>query len=417
MDEKHDAFLVFTQHGVERGIVGGTYTAVNTFGTLIPITRAHHHSTQGRAERQCTNHGKTYGGRHCHTELRIEDTGSTTHESYRHEHGHEHTGTRDNGHRYVAHRIFCSLVGRGVARIEFRLYGFHHHDRVVHHRTDGKHQGEQGQDVDRESGGCQTGECTDQRNDDRNRRDQRTLEVLKEEIHHKDYEDDRHDQRFYHIIYRSEEEVVGAHHRDKFRSCRQFLFHLFQFGGNTFVYFRCVRAGYLVDHECHGRLTVHLAVEAVTQCPQLDLGDIFQAQYRTVFLSPDDDVLEFFHALQTSAVFHCVLENVFRVFTQRTGRSLDILFSQYGSHIRRNQSVLGHSFGVQPDTHTVGIAQLHHIAYAFDTFDTWDNVDVEVVSEKCLVITSIGADKCVDLQETGLSLLGADTDTGYFGGQ
>ena len=166
MDEKHDAFLVFTQHGVERGIVGGTYTAVNTFGTLIPITRTHHHSTQGRAERQCTNHGKTYGGRHCHTELRIEDTGSTTHESYRHEHGHEHTGTRDNGHRYVAHRIFCSLVGRGVARIEFRLYGFHHHDRVVHHRTDGKHQGEQGQDVDRESGGCQTGECTDQRNDD-----------------------------------------------------------------------------------------------------------------------------------------------------------------------------------------------------------------------------------------------------------
>ena len=144
MDEKHDAFLVFAQYGIERGIVGCAYTTVNTFGTLVPIARAHHHGTQSRAECQCTDHGKTYGGRHCHTELRVENTGSTAHESYGYKHGHEHASTRDNGHCYVTHRIFRCLVRRGVARIEFRLYGFHHHDRVVHHRTDGKHQGKQG---------------------------------------------------------------------------------------------------------------------------------------------------------------------------------------------------------------------------------------------------------------------------------
>ena len=78
---------------------------------------------------------------------------------------------------------------------------------------------------------------------------------------------------------------------------------------------------------------------------------------------------------------------------------------------------MGHSFGVQPDTHTIGITQLHYVTYAFDTFDTWDDVDVEVVSEKGLVKSSVSADKCVDLQEAGLSFLSADTDTGYFSRQ
>ena len=70
--------------------------------------------------------------------------------------------------RYIAKRIadFRCLIGRGVTRVEFRLYGFYHYDRVIHYRTDGKHQGKQGQNVDRESGCGQTGECTDQRNDD-----------------------------------------------------------------------------------------------------------------------------------------------------------------------------------------------------------------------------------------------------------
>ncbi len=166
VNKEHDAFFVFAQHGIERGIVGCTYTSVETFGTLVSIARAHHHSTQGGAERQCTDHGKTYGGCHRHTELCVENTRSTTHESYRYEHGHEHTGTRDNGHRHVTHRIFRRLIGRGVTRVEFRLYGFYHYDRVIHYRTDGKHQGKQGQNVDRESGCGQTGECTDQRNDD-----------------------------------------------------------------------------------------------------------------------------------------------------------------------------------------------------------------------------------------------------------
>ena len=166
VNKEHDAFFVFAQHGIERGIVGCTYTSVETFGTLVSIARAHHHSTQGGAERQCTDHGKTYGGCHRHTELCVENTRSTAHESYRYEHGHEHTGTRDNGHRHVTHRIFRCLIGRGVTRIEFRLYGFYHYDRVIHYRTDGKHQGKQGQNVDRESGCGQTGECTDQRNDD-----------------------------------------------------------------------------------------------------------------------------------------------------------------------------------------------------------------------------------------------------------
>ena len=57
------------------------------------------------------------------------------------------TQVQEISHRHVTHRIFRRLIGRVVSGIKFRLYGFYHYDGVIHHRTDGKHQGKQGQDV------------------------------------------------------------------------------------------------------------------------------------------------------------------------------------------------------------------------------------------------------------------------------
>ena len=159
-DEEHDSFLIFTQYGIERGVVGSTYPSVDALGTLGSVRRAHHDGTQGGTQRQSRNHGDTYGSRHSDTELSIEHTRRASHKGYGNKHRHEDAGTGDDSHRHVAHRILGGEVGRLIAGIKLGLYRFHHYNGIVNHRTDSKYQGKQGQDVQTEPRSYQTGKRT-----------------------------------------------------------------------------------------------------------------------------------------------------------------------------------------------------------------------------------------------------------------
>lgn len=46
--------------------------------------------------------------------------------------------------RHVTHLHLSLLDRTRCNRIEFRLYGFYHYDRVIHYRTDGQDQGKTG---------------------------------------------------------------------------------------------------------------------------------------------------------------------------------------------------------------------------------------------------------------------------------
>ena len=55
------------------------------------------------------------GSCHGHTKLSIENSGCTSHESYRDEHCHKYAGTRNDRHGNIAHGIFSRLIGRLIA--------------------------------------------------------------------------------------------------------------------------------------------------------------------------------------------------------------------------------------------------------------------------------------------------------------
>ena len=310
MDEEHHTFLIFAQHGVERSIVCRTHPSVDALRTLRAVRRAHHDGTQGRAKRQCRNHGDAHRRCHRDTELRIEHARSTAHKRHGDKHRHEHAGTRDDGHRHIAHRILRGKVGGLVSGIELGLHRLHHHDGIVHHRTDGKHQRKQRQDIEAEPRSHQTGKRADQRHDNGNGGYERTLEVLQEEIHHQDYQDNGNDQCLHHIVYGSEEEVVGTHHRHKFRPFGQAFLHLLYLCRNLLVDGGCVGARRLEHHEKHRRLAVHLTAETIGQRTQLHIRHVLQTEHGTVALRAYHRVLELLHTLQTSAILHRKLEHV-----------------------------------------------------------------------------------------------------------
>ena len=221
VDERHHAFLIFGQQGGIRRIISVAHDGVDVVLAFVAAGRPHPHGTQGRAERQGVQAGDTHGHGHRDPELRVEDTGGAAHEGHGDEHGHEHERTGDYGHRHVREGILRGQVGRLVAGIELRLHGLDHDDGVIHHRTDDQHEGEQRQDVDAEPGYLHGCERTHEGHDDGDGRDDRTLEVLQEEVHHENHQDDGDDQGLDHLMDGGEQEVVGTHHGHEFRAFRQ----------------------------------------------------------------------------------------------------------------------------------------------------------------------------------------------------
>ena len=117
---------------------------------------------------------------------------------------------------------------------------------------------------------------------------------------------------------------------------------------------RGVRTGGLEDHRADARMAVGVALVGIGFAAQLDVGDVFQAQDRTVGLCESSTISpNSSGVIVTSAVLHRVLERVLRVFTQRTGCRLDVLLGEGRRYVRRDELVLGHHVGLEPDTHRV----------------------------------------------------------------
>ena len=112
--------------------------------------------------------------------------------------GHEHRGQdqrdRDDGTRDLLHGLEGRLLRR-QAMLDVVDHRFDHHDGIVHHDTDGQHQAEHREGVDREAEQRKHREGRDERNRHRQQRDQRRPPVLQEEEHHQDDQYHRLEQR------------------------------------------------------------------------------------------------------------------------------------------------------------------------------------------------------------------------------
>ena len=179
----------------------------------------------------------------------VELTAGATHEGHGDEYGHEHERTGDNGHGHVAHGILGGQIGTLVAGIKLGLDSLHHHNGIVHHRTDGQHQGKEGEQVEREARNHKAGKRTHQRHDDGNGRNEGGLEVLKEEVYDQYHQDDGYDKGLLHIGDGCQQEVVGAHHLLELQALGQVLAQFLQLGGDAVVGLLGVRTCQLETEE------------------------------------------------------------------------------------------------------------------------------------------------------------------------
>ena len=160
-------------------------------------------------------------------------------------------------------------------------------------------------------------------------------------------------------------------------------------------------------------MSVGVAFVGVGLAAEFDVGDILQIEDFTVGQSRDDDLSELLGGHQTALVFHRVLERVVRVLAQRTRGRFDVLLGQHAGNVRRDEFVLGHHVGLQPDAHRVVGTQRESLADALNTQDARFDVDLGVVREERLVVGVVGTVQREDLHHGGLTLHGRNADLRY----
>ena len=107
--------------------------------------------TQCRAQRQSVQCGETDSDSHRQTELPVEYTCRTTHETYRDEYRHHDQRNRNDGTTQFTHGVDGSGTGRFIPLVQLRMDTFDDDDGVVDHYRNGKHHGRKGQQVDTEA--------------------------------------------------------------------------------------------------------------------------------------------------------------------------------------------------------------------------------------------------------------------------
>ena len=358
--------------------------------------------------------------------MRIEDAGCAASEADGDEHRHEDEGTGNNGHRHVAHRVFRRFVRTCVARIEFRLHGFHDDNGVVHHRTDGKHEGKERQQVKRKASHGKAGERAYQRYYNRYGGDEGRLEVLQEEVYHEHHQEDGNKQGLFYVRDGCQKEVVARHHLDELHAFGQVFAQLFQFGADAVVCLFRIRTCKLEAEERDARMSVCFAVEGVADSTKLHVGDVLEPKQGAVRIGAYHDVLELRDFLQTSFVLQGVLivvldavamRAVHGLLAQLSGWRLQVLLCQSIRDVGGNDVVLRHQLRFHPDAQRVCAAKQHDVAHALYALDLRNDVDVEVVRDEVLVVLAVLAAQRVNLQERRLALHGLHTNPCHIGGQ
>ena len=115
--------------------------------------------------------------------------------------------------------------------------------------------------------------------------------------------------------------------------------------------------------------------EAVAESPELDVGDVAQAQYLAVGECLDDDVAELLGVLQAAGEAHGVLEALVALLAEGAGCRLDVLLCHDGGDVAGHQAVLGHHLWLEPDAHGVVGAEAHGVADAVDALYLRHDVD------------------------------------------
>ena len=382
---------------------------------MFVLVRTKHQGTKCRRKRECIDGGNTYCYGHCDTELLVELARRAAHHGNGNKYRHENQRRSKDGRRYAFHGIVGSHVGRAIAHIETGLHGFDHNNGIIYHCTDSKHQSKQRQQIDGETCHRHKGKCADDGHQNADGRYEGGTDVLQEYVHDQYYQQNGFEQRMEHDLDGGFEKKVCIIQCNKLQSFGQILAYLFEHLVNLVDGFRCIGSGLLVNQRHGGRLSVHFGRIIVSLISQLDVRNFLQAEHLTAGQGADNQFAEFFGSGMTTAVFHRILESIVMVFSKRPGSRFNVLLLQYSSNIRRNELVLCHLIGFQPDAHTVIGTEKHHVSHTSDTFDSRLYINFHIVVQELKVIFAICGIKGKGFQFSVLLLHRCDPDFGHLG--
>ncbi len=257
-----------------------------------------------------------------------------------------------------------ALRARLVALVELGMHGLDHHNGVVDHNRDRKHESREGDEVDREADKVEHEECTDKGHRDGDGRDDGRADILQEDVHHKEHKDECLDKRLDHSVDRRIEEVVVVHRDFECTALGQIGFQTIYKRYTVVDNLGSVGAGSLEHHRHRRHLAVVLVRETVGHTAELDIGHVFEVEHLAVGAGADNDVAELLGLGQTAAVAHGVLERLVALLAECTGSGLDVLLGKRCRDVGRHQVILGHHVGLEPYTHRVVGAERHHVAHA-----------------------------------------------------
>ncbi len=405
-----------------------TYTALIAVGTRIkgavePAKEAalgtklamFHRLEQGGTERRSQDqrhqhrqhHGRDDGQR----ELAIDGTGRAAEERHRHEHGGEHQGDPHQRAGDLGHRLAGRFQRGEILLAHQSLHVLHHHDGVIHQQADGQHHTEHGEGVDGEAERRHHPEGTEQHHRHRDGRDQGGAEVLQEQIHDAEHQENRLDQGLHHLLdgdLHKRRGVVGV---DDLHIGREVIRQLIELGTHLLGGIQRVGAGSQLNGDRGGGLAVVERIGVIAFACQLNPGHIFQPYLGAILIHPQQDVVELLHGRETGLphdgggellIFHR------RGATQLAERYLGVLRLDGRLHIPRGHLHPVELVGIEPHPHGVLAAEQGDIPYPVQTAQGLLDVGDHIVRQIVVVHRAIAGDEGRDHQEAAGGLLYPD---------
>ena len=392
-------------------------------GFLLAFTsRLQQQGAQGRRQRQRIDTRDNDGYSQCQGELTIENTDRSLHEAYRHEYRRHDQRNGNNGTTDFFHGSHGCLVGRKFLFMHLHMHRFHHDNRIIDHNTDGQYQRKERQHIDGEAQHLHEEEGTDQRNRYGYGRNQRRTEILKEDIHDNEHQQEGFQQGLQHRFNGSIEETgnvvrnVIVHARRK-TALLDFFHTLLDVLDNL----AGIRTRPLLDHDGSRRTPVSHRNHVVVFRVEFNGSHILQPQQRTVRHGFQDNLPVFFGGTELTGILQYVLQLLRKLVgtdTRFSRSRLDVLPANSLGHILRNHVICGQTARIQPHTHRI-VSATHdfHESHPVDTFQLTQDIDIGKVIHELLGMCTVGTEHIQVHQHTVHLFFGHYTGTDYLFGK
>ena len=309
-------------------------------------------------------------------------------------------------------------LARCQALADVLLHRLDHDDRVVDDDSDGQHEREEGQRVDRETERKLRGEGADQGDRDRQDRNERGAPGLEEDHDDEDDEDDRLDQGRLHRLHRGGDifgRIVGDRIYDAGREVLGRGLDLVQ---HQFGRVERVRAGLLDDCEGDAALAAERALDAVILAAELDPRHVPHPGERAGGIALDHHIGELGGVGQPALHLDRKLEGRIAVavgrLPHRASGDLDVLGAQRLDDLAGGEVARRRLVRIDPDPHRIIAAAEHEdAADAFQAQQAVAQARIGEIADIIDVEIGIVRRQRHDHQEAGRLLVHRDADLAH----